>query len=234
MRNYGTFAEGLTGETRAPFCSLTHMACTLNGRLWRRLPERKPSMSGISFRTPASIGRLRRRPRTLIRKRRQPLLASWEQTSGDKNSPSRRSSYRFSVTRERLSSDSLAMARMLAGTFKVHRLNGLLDGVLKLIEASEGQMCEEVRLEVVPRPLDVVEFRGASHSTVSHGRATKAAREALLVWIGPLSRTNTTGLLRRPGRPHGQSVRGGRSSRLVAEVWTISRPVPLFPLATVS
>ena len=35
-----------------------------------------------------------------------------------------------------------------------------------------------------------------SHSTVSQGRAASAAREALLVWIGPLSRTRTTGVAR--------------------------------------
>src|SRR4051794_35170617 len=35
-------------------------------------------------------------------------------------------------------------------------------------------------------------YRG-SHSTESHGRAASARRLALLVWIGPLSSTSTTG-----------------------------------------
>src|SRR3954451_3842735 len=39
-----------------------------------------------------------------------------------------------------------------------------------------------------------------SHSTVSQwARAASAARESLLVWIGPLSSTRTTGLAGRPG-----------------------------------
>jgi len=39
-----------------------------------------------------------------------------------------------------------------------------------------------------------------SHSTVSQGRAASAFRLALLVWIGPLSSTRTTGRPVRPGR----------------------------------
>jgi len=39
-----------------------------------------------------------------------------------------------------------------------------------------------------------------SHSTVSQcARAASAASERLLVWIGPLSSTSTTGLAYRPG-----------------------------------
>src|SRR3954454_7171315 len=38
-----------------------------------------------------------------------------------------------------------------------------------------------------------------SHSTVSQGRAASAFRLALLVWIGPLSRTRETGRCWRPG-----------------------------------
>jgi hypothetical protein len=34
----------------------------------------------------------------------------------------------------------------------------------------------------------------ASHSTVIHGRAARAARDALLVWIGPVSSTKINGL----------------------------------------
>ena len=36
-----------------------------------------------------------------------------------------------------------------------------------------------------------------SHSTVSQGRAGERRRLALLVWIGPLSSTSTTGRLAR-------------------------------------
>ena len=38
-----------------------------------------------------------------------------------------------------------------------------------------------------------------SHSTVSQGRAASALVLALLVWIGPLSSTSTTGRLARGG-----------------------------------
>ena len=38
-----------------------------------------------------------------------------------------------------------------------------------------------------------------NHSIVSQGRAARAAWEALLVWIGPLSRTRVTGFWGRPG-----------------------------------
>jgi hypothetical protein len=39
-----------------------------------------------------------------------------------------------------------------------------------------------------------------NHSTMSQcARAARAARESLLTWIGPLSSTNTTGLVARPG-----------------------------------
>ena len=38
-----------------------------------------------------------------------------------------------------------------------------------------------------------------SHSTLSHGRAASAAVAALLVWIGPLSSTSTTGRCSRLG-----------------------------------
>jgi hypothetical protein len=48
--------------------------------------------------------------------------------------------------------------------------------------------------------IKVIELgRVFGHSTVSQcARAGSAARESLLTWIGPLSSTGTTGLIRRP------------------------------------
>lgn len=38
-----------------------------------------------------------------------------------------------------------------------------------------------------------------SHSAVSQARLSRAARLALLMWIGPLSSTRITGFAARPG-----------------------------------
>ena len=57
-------------------------------------------------------------------------------------------------------------------------------------------------LKIALDRLDFIEFGVyfGSHSTVSQcARAARTASEHLLVWIGPLSSTNTTGLACRPG-----------------------------------
>ena len=80
----------------------------------------------------------------------------------------------------------------------VEVLDGVVDGGFEIVDVGEGAVGEVVRLEVSPHCFDVVEFGGyfGSHSTVSQcRRASSAARLALLVWIGPLSRTITTGLV---------------------------------------
>src|SRR5271166_750425 len=67
-----------------------------------------------------------------------------------------------------------------------------------------------------------------SHSTVSQwARAARAASERLLVWIGPLSSTSTTGLVGRPGcgpKRRSSCSRWAMKSllRLVGLVWTMS------------
>lgn len=48
-----------------------------------------------------------------------------------------------------------------------------------------------------------------SHSTVSQARSANAAREALLVWIGPLSRTRMTGFWGRGPSAHGGPLATG-------------------------
>jgi hypothetical protein len=71
-----------------------------------------------------------------------------------------------------------------------------MDGVVEVIDIGEGLMREEVAFQIAPGSLDVVELGSVfgSHWMVSQSRAASAAREALLVWIGPLSTTQTTGL----------------------------------------
>ena len=82
-------------------------------------------------------------------------------------------------------------------TLGIQRVHGVVDRLVECVSISKGVMGEMMRLEVVPHELDVVQFGAylGSHSTVSQcARAASAARESLLVWIGPLSSTKTTGL----------------------------------------
>ena len=67
-----------------------------------------------------------------------------------------------------------------------------MDCAFEFIGVDEGLMGELIRLEVAPDWLDIVEFRGILG-------AASAAGEILLVWIGPLSSTSTTGLVGCPG-----------------------------------
>ena len=80
-----------------------------------------------------------------------------------------------------------------------------MDHSIQVIAPREGSVGEIVLLEVAPAAFNVVEFGGlfccaalrvGSHSTVSHGRSARALVVALLVWIGPLSRTKTSGRVR--------------------------------------
>src|ERR1700758_4122423 len=67
-----------------------------------------------------------------------------------------------------------------------------------------------------------------SHSTLSQdARAASAARVALLVWMGPLSRTSRTGLVVLPGLGPERRSRSSRKAmksalHLRGLVWTIS------------
>ena len=84
----------------------------------------------------------------------------------------------------------------------VEVLNGGMDGGVEMLDITEGALGQVVPLQVAPGALDVVQLGGvpeAASSTVSQGRAASALVLALLVWIGPLSSTSTTGRLARGG-----------------------------------
>ena len=76
-------------------------------------------------------------------------------------------------------------------------VHGLVDRPVEFVSISEGLMCEMMRLEVVPHDLDVVQF-GRILGQPLDGEPVrpggKRRQGSLLVWIGPLSSTNTTGL----------------------------------------
>ena len=105
-----------------------------------------------------------------------------------------------------------------------------MDGLVEGGEVCEGLVGEVMGLEIAPDRLDFIEFGGVfgSHSTVSQcARAARAASERLLVWIGPLSSTSTTGLACRAGcgpKRRSSCSRCAMKSlvRLVRLVWTMS------------
>jgi hypothetical protein len=78
----------------------------------------------------------------------------------------------------------------------------LLDCAVKRIGVTEGLMREMVRFEVAPDAFDGVQFRRILWQPFD-GEPVCAGGEScqgkLLVWIGPLSRTSTTGLAGCPG-----------------------------------
>lgn len=70
-----------------------------------------------------------------------------------------------------------------------------MDGAVEIKDIGEGAVGEIVLLEIAPAPLDVVEFEGIFRQpfdpeprSLVQGRVV-----ALLVWIGPWSRTTTKG-----------------------------------------
>jgi hypothetical protein len=81
--------------------------------------------------------------------------------------------------------------------------DGTVDGAVEAVEVGEGLMREVARFQVAPDDLSMSFNSGAylgNHSTVSQwARSASAARLALLTWMGPLSRTRTTGLVGAPG-----------------------------------
>lgn len=82
----------------------------------------------------------------------------------------------------------------------VEPIDPAVDGTVEVIGIGKGAVGEVVPLEVAPAALDRLELgSGAcwgSHSSVSHGRSASALVVSLLVWIGPLSLTTTSGLRR--------------------------------------
>ena len=80
--------------------------------------------------------------------------------------------------------------------------DGVMDGLVERGGVGEGLVGEMMGLEVAPDELDIVEF-GRVFGQPFDGEPVCAGGQggerALLVWIGPLSSTSTTGLAARPG-----------------------------------
>ena len=105
-----------------------------------------------------------------------------------------------------------------------------MDGLVEGGDVCEGLVGEVMGLKIAPDRLDFVEFGGVFRQPLDVSqcaRAARAASERLLVWIGPLSSTNTTGLACRPGcgpKRRSSCSRWAMKSllRLVGLVWTMS------------
>ena len=79
---------------------------------------------------------------------------------------------------------------------------GGVDGAIEVLGLGEGLVGQMMRFEIVPDDLDVVEFGrvlGQPFDGEPMGAGGKGRVVALLTWIGPLSSTMTTGLIRMPG-----------------------------------
>ena len=77
-----------------------------------------------------------------------------------------------------------------------------MDGLVEGGDVCEGPVGEVMGLKIAPDRLDFIEFGGVFRQRLDGEPvcpAARAARERLLVWIGPLSSTSTTGLACRPG-----------------------------------
>ena len=98
--------------------------------------------------------------------------------------------------------DSPAIQR-IAVSGRIQVGDGVMDGTVEAVEVDEGSMRKVARFQVAPDDFDVVQNSGAylgNHSTLSQwARSASAARLALLTWMGPLSRTRTTGFVGAPG-----------------------------------
>src|SRR3954469_23101914 len=95
-----------------------------------------------------------------------------------------------------LSSSSM-VGQQMAVSFGIKLDDSLVNGVVEVIRAGEGLMSEVMPLQVAPDPFNIVQLRGVFRTPLARSQGVtpaRAARLALLVWIGPLSRTSTTGL----------------------------------------
>ena len=81
----------------------------------------------------------------------------------------------------------------------MERIDCLVDGAVEGIGVSEGLMREMLCFEVTPDGLDVVQLRRILGEPLDSEPMGGPASASLLVWIGPLSSTSTTGLVGWPG-----------------------------------
>ena len=109
--------------------------------------------------------------------------------------------------------------------------DGVTDGGLELGLAAEHAVGDVEPLERAPIALDVVELGRVDRQperVSQDDRSSSALVVSLLLWIGPLSSTSTTGTVERADRGAYRdcSSRRRRSvERLVLETSTISSPV---------
>jgi hypothetical protein len=89
----------------------------------------------------------------------------------------------------------------MAVSFGIEFYHGLVDSAVEVIRTVERLMCEVMPLQVAPENLDVVQLRRVFRQPLDPepvGALGKGCRDALLVWIGPLSRTSTIGVIATP------------------------------------
>ncbi len=86
----------------------------------------------------------------------------------------------------------------MAMSFAIEHPDRLVDGIIEVVWTRESLVSKMMLLQIAPELFDVVELRRVFRQPLDRepGRPlASAARVALLVWIGPLSRTSTTGFV---------------------------------------
>src|SRR5580700_9412857 len=129
----------------------------------------------------------------------------------------------------RLSRDSWHGQR-IGDALAVEIDDGVMDGLVEGVDVCEGLVGEVMGLKIAPDRLDFIEFGGVFRQPLDGEPMCAGGQgrsERLLVWIGPLSSTSTTGLACRPGcgpKRRSSCSRWAMKSllRLVGLVWTMS------------
>ena len=89
------------------------------------------------------------------------------------------------------------VVRGMAVSFGVELPGGVMDGAIEIVRSRERLMSEVMPLQVAPDRFDVVELWGAFRQPLDPeplgALGERGQWLALLVWIGPLSRTSTIG-----------------------------------------
>src|SRR3954451_13188734 len=99
-----------------------------------------------------------------------------------------------------LSSNSPVGQRM-AASFGIEFPHSIVDGLIEVFRSRGGLVSEVMPLQVAPEHLNIVQLRSVFRQPFARkqwARSARAARGALLVWIGPLSRTRTRGWIATP------------------------------------
>ena len=89
----------------------------------------------------------------------------------------------------------------MAASFGIELHDSFVDGTIKVVRAGEGLVSEVMPLQVAPDPFNVVQLGSVFRQPLDRepvGALGERRTGPLLVWIGPLSRTSTTGLSLTP------------------------------------